>query len=93
LLTLRSPAFQARAAQWITGATIKGLNIGDLERLRVPWSTCERQMRDLSTLEPFIASSGRLVEALQRQVELLSEHRQALITAAITGELDLGVVA
>jgi hypothetical protein len=30
---------------------------------------------------------------LTRQINLLAEHRQALITAAVTGELDVAEVA
>ncbi len=34
-----------------------------------------------------------LIELLDRQIALLVEHRQALISAAVTGELDVPVVA
>jgi hypothetical protein len=30
------------------------------------------------------------VSAVESQVDLLREHRQALITAAVTGQLDVG---
>jgi len=35
----------------------------------------------------------RLTDRLTRQLNLLQEHRQALITAAVTGELDIPGVA
>ena len=35
----------------------------------------------------------RRVQALERQIDLLVEHRQALITAAVTGELEIPGVA
>ena len=35
----------------------------------------------------------RTTEALERQLDLLVEHRQALITAAVTGELEIPGVA
>lgn len=38
-------------------------------------------------------TADRLSSPLTRQIELLQEHRQALITAAVTGELDVDLVA
>ncbi len=35
------------------------------------------------------ARVDQLTKALDRQVNLLQEHRQALITAAVTGQLDV----
>jgi len=35
----------------------------------------------------------RAAVKLERQIALLQEHRQALITAAVTGELDIPGVA
>src|SRR5690606_37014730 len=40
------------------------------------------QLDDLST------KTGHTVEAIKRQVALLAEYRQALITKAVTGQLD-----
>lgn len=36
---------------------------------------------------------GELTSVLERQVQLLSDHRQALITAAVTGRLDISKAA
>jgi type I restriction enzyme S subunit len=95
LLALRSLSFQARCGSRITGATIRGLNICDLQHLRVPWVDRSRQELDLARLQPLVLKAGQLNAALDRQIELLSEHRQALITAAVTGnsDLDLSEVA
>lgn len=87
LEVMRTQTVQRRASHLITGATITGLNIRDLERIRIPWSRPERQEADLATLQPLLVASERLERALGRQVELLAEHRQALITAAVTGQM------
>jgi type I restriction enzyme S subunit len=42
--------------------------------------------RQLSTIDSVLAS-------LTRQIELLREHRQALITAAVTGQIEIPGVA
>ncbi|MEX0684012.1 MAG: hypothetical protein WD472_11250 [Dehalococcoidia bacterium] len=93
LHVLRSETFQRRARELVRGATITGLNIRDLERIRIPWAGRTRQDADLQVLRPVAAASERLEHRLERQISLLREHRQALITAAVTGELDIAKAA
>lgn len=86
-LVLRSAEVRQQVEQRVTGATIKGLNIWDLKRVCVPSSDGQRQRADVARLS---AEEGRvclLVDALGSQSSLLAEHRQALITAAVIGEL------
>lgn len=89
LEVMRTQTVQRRASQLITGATIRGLNIRDLERIGIPWSTSERQEADIASLRPFLVACERLGDSLRRQIGLLAEHRQALITAAVTGKIDV----
>lgn len=93
LHVLRSRTFQRRAAELVRGATITGLNIRDLERIRIPRSDWRRQQADLAGLRPLVGISAALAQRLERQIALLREHRQALITAAVTGEVDTAKVA
>ena len=90
---LRTRSVRAQVAQRTTGATIRGLNIWDLKRLCIPWSDEARQRQDMRALAPALERRRRLNERLRRQIALLQEHRQALITAAVTGELDIPGVA
>lgn len=90
---LMTGAVKAQVAARITGATIKGLNIWDLKRILVPASHQIRQERDLVLLVNAEQRLGRLRAALGGQIDLLVEHRQALITAAVTGALDIPGVA
>jgi len=76
-----------------TGATIRGLNIWELKRIQVPMSNLERQESDLDRLQPMAERNDAIGSALASQIDLLIEHRQALITAAVTGELTLPGVA
>ncbi|MGD9796943.1 MAG: restriction endonuclease subunit S [Acidimicrobiia bacterium] len=86
---LCSPRFQAQAESFITGATIRGLNIGDIKKLTVPRTPLQDQKRLADRLDREEKRSWELTETLTRQIELLREHRQALITAAVTGELEV----
>lgn len=49
----------------------------------------EHQRRVVAELDAATARTTHVTKALQEQVRLLGEHRQALITAAVTGEIDV----
>lgn len=89
LHTLRSRELQGQARMRVTGATIQGLNIWDLKRLSVPLVEAALQKQQAATLDQIEEAIVKASLALQRQLTLLQEHRQALITAAVTGELDI----
>lgn len=86
---LRTGPVRAQVDERTTGATIRGLNIWELKRVRIPWSDAQRQHRDMRMLVPALERRQALAERLGRQILLLREHRQALITAAVTGELEV----
>lgn len=89
LHVMRSPTFQQSARLRVTGATITGLNIWDLKRLRVPDVPRDEQQRRAAELEALEGGLQAVNDRLRRQLSLLGEHRQALITAAVTGQLDV----
>lgn len=59
-LALRTWSVQADIASRVTGATVRGLNIWDLKRVRVPASDRSRQERDLAELAPDVDRVTRL---------------------------------
>jgi type I restriction enzyme S subunit len=63
--------------------------------LSEPWPIppLDVQQRVASDLRARLGSTMTLRDVLQRQIGLLREHRQALITAAVTGELQVPGVA
>jgi type I restriction enzyme, S subunit len=85
---------QARLAVGASSAQ-PTLNLGDLAAFNVGlpldrslWGSI------LERLESAAAQANRMTDALERQIDLLVERRQALITAAVTGELAIpGVTA
>jgi type I restriction enzyme S subunit len=87
-LVLRTPTVRRQVGAGITGATIKGINIWDLKRVRVPMSDRRRQGIDLETLLPYITRLDSAHHVLSCQVGALQEHRQALISAAVTGSME-----
>ena len=53
----------------------------------------DEQITMINLFENKITSGDMVVESIHRQVALLKERRQALITAAVTGELEISGVA
>lgn len=75
------------------GATNQDLALGRIARIRVPVPPLEVQ-RDLLTLISQAESHSASAEAaLRHQIDLLTEHRTALTTAAVTGELEISRAA
>ena len=73
----------------MSGAAVKGINIRDLKRLRVPTPPAEEQHSVGRALTQATRSTVNLRAKLQLQTLRLAEYRQALISAAVTGQLDV----
>jgi type I restriction enzyme S subunit len=75
------------------GATNQDLALGRISKIRIPLPPISEQERIAAEVA---ALTDRLVQvetALAEQVALLQEHRQALVAAATTGELEIRAVA
>ena len=93
LYALKSRTLQQQAESRIVGATIRGINIRDLKRVRVPVPTLVAQQRKAEALGQAQAHRDQVYARRQRQIDLLMERRQALISAAVTGQIDLPGIA
>lgn len=93
LLVLLSRRFTDWAAMESDRVAMPKINRDALGRQRLPLPPPVEQRAIVSILaaQQKRADSGRAL--LTRQIELLIEHRQALITAAVTGELSIPGVA
>ena len=75
-------------------ATIVHLTGEKLREHRFPWPPIEEQREIVRQLDATRKKIGATTSQLNQQIDLLNERRQALITAAVTGELEiLGVAA
>lgn len=75
------------------GGTKQQLGLNDLADLAVGLPTREQQEAACMQLDAAWSATERALTAIHHQVRLLREHSQALITAAVTGELELPGVA
>lgn len=74
-------------------STIVHLTREQLRAHRIPWPPEAQQLRIIAELDEARAKMRDVQARLTQQIFLLAEHRQALITAAVTGQLEIPKVA
>lgn len=72
-----------------TGSTYSAVTAEDIANLPFPTLPREEQRRIARFLDSEATRIDGLTEHVQRQLELLAERRQTLITAAVTGQYDV----
>lgn len=75
------------------GSTHQTIYMPDIEAIRVPVPPLQEQDSVVEAAYDRLAPVDASVSRLKRQVDLLVERRQALITAAVTGQLEIPGVA
>ncbi|MFG2423081.1 restriction endonuclease subunit S [Streptomyces sp. NPDC048448] len=73
----------------IMGATFRRLNLGTLARTPIPLPAAHEQRRIAAYLDEQTAKIDMLITEAERFIELSRERRSALITAAVTGQIDV----
>jgi type I restriction enzyme S subunit len=92
---LRSPQVRSLIEARVrsdAGLTLK-LRVDDIKGLPIPAASVDEQVRSCEDLVAMLRPLSEARQAIERQIELLREHRQALITAAVTGQLDVARAA
>ena len=69
------------------GSTHKTIYVPDLQMLRIPLPPLDGQHRIVEAIRTSNTLVDAAVDAIDRQLELMAERRQALITAAVTGQI------
>ncbi|MFD8193825.1 restriction endonuclease subunit S [Streptomyces wuyuanensis] len=75
------------------GSTHKTIYVPDLQMLRIPLPPTDEQEKIVHTVRRQNARIDTLTDRVRRQQELLRERRQALITAAVTGQFDVSTAS
>ncbi len=89
LYVVQSAPVWAQLAAGIVGATVKGINIRDLKRPFVPVPPRREQDEIAAYLDAEVGKLHALEATTEQSIEHLREYRQALITAAVTGQIDV----
>jgi type I restriction enzyme, S subunit len=89
MYALKSELAQEQFRRREVGATVTGVNIEDLKSVRLAVPPLEGQANQAAHLDGLRGNFDATDLALNRQLDLLVEHRQALITQAVTGQLGI----
>jgi type I restriction enzyme S subunit len=71
------------------GATIRGVNIRDLKRVILPVPPLHEQSAIVEYLSLATTALDKAIAKILEQISKLQEYRTALISAAVTGKIDL----
>lgn len=71
------------------GAAVQGINIYDLKRVRIPTPPHDEQEAIATFIEADTARHERLFADAHRAIDLFLERRAALISAAVSGQIDV----
>lgn len=71
------------------GSTHKTIYMPDIEAIRVPLPPVEEQDEIVERTRRQLRAIDKAVDAIEQHIGLLQERKQALITAAVTGQLDV----
>jgi len=89
LFALQSGRVQSRMASLAKGATFREITLDMLRRVPIAVPPLEVQERITKALLNHLARMREATSATGRSISLLRERRSALITAAVTGQLDI----
>ena len=89
LYVLKAPAVFAQLEAGALGATIRGINIRDLKRASIPVPIPTEQRAIASYLDCETSRIDALVDRVREAIDRLKEFRAALISAAVTGKIDV----
>ncbi|UYO54621.1 restriction endonuclease subunit S [Rhodopseudomonas palustris] len=89
LHTVRSRPVFVQLEQRSLGAAVRGINIFELKRARIPVPPPAEQQRIADYLDQELAAFDALRAAAEDAIALLQERRAALISAAVTGKIDV----
>ncbi|WP_375699070.1 restriction endonuclease subunit S [Pseudophaeobacter sp. TrK17] len=86
---LKSKVVEQQLALAMIGSTFKRINVEDIRNFRMAVPPKAEQKSILLTLEKISSKYADLIEKASLAASLLKERRTALISAAVTGKIDL----
>lgn len=71
------------------GATFTRINVAQIKSLAIPYRSVHEQQKVAALCDRAVSEGHAKIGHLERSVALLLEYKESLITAAVTGELDV----
>ena len=88
-LVIDSDAFIAYFSPIVTGVSVPHISANQILSFRVPLPSYDVQLTLVAQLMQRLTSLTSICDRLSAQIDLLTERRQALITAAVAGEISV----
>ncbi|WEV77739.1 restriction endonuclease subunit S [Janibacter cremeus] len=89
----QSHAFRAQIESVLTGLSVPHLSGDQILEYRMPYGARVQQRAVAEELDEADAVATQSTQQLQRSIDLLTEYKSSLITATVTGELDMSTAA
>jgi type I restriction enzyme S subunit len=89
MYSLRSVSMTEQLEVLMVGATFKRVNVDDIRNFKITAPPIDQQKEIAHFLNRECIKIKNLVSEVERSIRLLNEHRTALISAAVTGKIDL----
>lgn len=89
LWVLFADAMQPFFESFQNGSTIRTIGMGDLKAFRIPLPPLDEQRQIVEYLDRETPKIDAFMTECERFIELSRERRSALITAAVTGQIDV----
>lgn len=86
---LRSPVVAEQLNSLMIGSTFRRINVEQIRSLAVPYPPVAEQLEIWILLGTLLGRFDSLAQEAIAAVNLLKEHRSALIAAAVTGKIDV----
>ncbi|TPQ27639.1 restriction endonuclease subunit S [Methylomonas koyamae] len=86
---MKSSSVKAQIENAQTGAAREGLNFSQISKIKLALPPITEQTAIATYLDRETAKIDRLVETVETAIARLQEYRSALITAAVTGKIDV----
>jgi len=86
---LASPMFVAHFDPQTTGVSVPHISPQQIRDFLIPVPPMDEQVQIAQRLRVFLRDSDTLIAEAQRAITLLQERRAALISAAVTGQIDV----
>ena len=90
---LRSSFFDEQLSLIGRGGAQGFIGLGDIRNLQIPVIPPEEMKTVVSEVEKLTCRASSVINAVQSSIDRLEEYRSALITAAVTGQIDVQTYA
>jgi type I restriction enzyme S subunit len=90
---LQSSTAHEQLERFSVGSTVSGLNQRTLQSVMIPVPPLDEQAKVIALLDQASEAIQNATLVVQQAIDLARERRAALISAAVTGKIDVGVAA